>query len=54
MEDDSSKVYKLDVDGKAIPVTKEEFLQMVQDLRPSQTITTLASVFPPEQSNLLQ
>lgn len=54
MEDDSSKVYKLDVDGKAIPITKEEFLQMVQGLRPSQTITTLASVFPSEQSSLLQ
>lgn len=54
MSDDSSKVYKLDVDGKALPITKEEFLQMVQGIKPSNTLTALASVFPPEQNNLLQ
>ena len=48
MNDDSSKVYKLDVDGKAIPVTKEEFIQMVQGLKPSNTLTALAQVFPEE------
>jgi hypothetical protein len=48
MSDDSSKVYKLDVDGKALPITKEEFLQMVQGIKPSNTLTALASVFPPE------
>ena len=48
MNDDSSKVYKLDIDGKAIPVTKEEFIQMVQGLKPSNTLTTLAQVFPDE------
>lgn len=53
MGDDSSKVYKLDIDGKAIPVTKEEFTQMVQGLKPSRIITQLAQVFP-EDSTLLQ
>lgn len=54
MSDDFSKVYKLDVDGKALPITKEEFLQMVQGIKPSTVLTALASVFPPEQNNLLQ
>lgn len=53
ISDDLSKVYKLDTEGKAIPLTKEEFVQMIQGLRPSTTLTTLLNVFP-EDSTLLQ
>lgn len=53
ISDDLSKVYKLDSEGKAIPLTKEEFVQMIQGLRPSTTLTTLLNVFP-EDSTLLQ
>ena len=53
ISDDLSKVYKLDSEGKAIPLTKEEFVQMIRGLRPSTTLTTLLNVFP-EDSTLLQ
>lgn len=53
ISDDLSKVYKLDSEGKAIPLTKEEFVQMIRGLRSSTTLTTLLNVFP-EDSTLLQ
>ena len=53
ISDDLSKVYKLDSEGKAIPLTKEEFVQMIRGLRPSTTLTTLLNVFP-KDSTLLQ